>query len=141
MAGAGVPVEDARLEIADLYKVSALSVLARGDARSADLPPFLGVPPALEFYRERGHRRLAARTYAARCGTCIWGCEMPVEMILDQWNPTQRRYRRETFFYGPKACRHYAAGPTWKVPGRKGMSWEEENWVDEEATAHRGPDD
>jgi hypothetical protein len=27
------------------------------------------------------------------------------------------------------------------VPGRKGMTWEEADWVDEEATAHRGPDE
>jgi len=35
----------------------------------------------------------------------------------------------------------YKPGPTRKVPGRKGMSWEEEDWVDEEAVRHRGPDD
>ena len=35
----------------------------------------------------------------------------------------------------------YRAGPTRKVPGRKGMTWEEEDRVDEEATAHRGPDE
>ena len=28
-----------------------------------------------------------------------------------------------------------------RSPGRKGMTWEEEDWVDEDATAHRGPDD
>jgi hypothetical protein len=70
----------------------------------------------------------------------MWGCEMAVEMIVDQWNPSVRRYRRETFCYGPKSCPVYSAGPTRKVPGRKGMSWEEEDWVDEDATAHRGPD-
>jgi hypothetical protein len=63
---------------------------------------------------------------------------MPVEMIIDQWNPSQKRHRFETFCYGPKSCISYAAGPTRKVPGRRGMSWEEEKWVDEEATAHRG---
>lgn len=35
----------------------------------------------------------------------------------------------------------YKAELTRKVPGRKGMSWEEEKWVDDESTAHRGPDD
>ncbi len=28
-----------------------------------------------------------------------------------------------------------------KVPGRNGMTWEEEDWVDEEATSSRGPDE
>jgi len=35
----------------------------------------------------------------------------------------------------------YRAGPTRKAPGRKGMQWEEEDWVDEDATAHRGADE
>ena len=95
----------------------------------------------MPVYRERGHRRLDARTYQTKCLACIWGCRMPVEMIIDQWNPSQKKYRFETFCYGPKSCSFYRAGPTRKVPGRKGMSWEEEDWVDEDATSHRGPDD
>jgi hypothetical protein len=76
-----------------------------------------------------------------KCLACIWGCKMPVEMIIDQWNPSKRRYRTETFCYGPKSCHFYKAGPTRKVPGRKGMTWEEEDWVDEDATSHRGDHD
>jgi hypothetical protein len=83
---------------------------------------------------------VTARTFATKCSTCLWGCEMAVEMIIDHWNPSKKRYRRETFCYGPKSCPLYKAGPTRKVPGRKGMSWEEEDWVDEDATAHRGPE-
>jgi len=62
---------------------------------------------------------------------------MPVIITVDHWNPEQRQYRFETFCYGPKSCRFYMPGPTRKVPGRKGMSWEEEDRVDEEATSHR----
>ena len=140
LAGRDVPIEDGRLETADFYKVSRLRVIARG-GDDVESPPFHGVPPPLEVYRARRDRRLAARTYPTKCATCIWGCEMAVEMIIDQWNPAHRRYRRETFCYGPKSCRLYKAGPTRKAPGRKGMSWEEEDWVDEQGTAHRGPDD
>jgi hypothetical protein len=64
-----------------------------------------------------------------------------IRLIIDQWNPSQRRYRFETFCYGPKSCPLYRAGPTRKVPGRRGMVWEEEDWVDEDATAHRGEDE
>ena len=141
VAGQGEHVLDTRLETADIYKASGLKVIARGGEPAGHPPPFLGVPPAVEVYRERGHRRLAAKTYATKCSACIWGCEMAVEMIVDHWNPSVRRCRRETFCYGPKTCPSYKAGPTRKVPGRKGMSWEEEDWVDEDATAHRGPDD
>lgn len=97
--------------------------------------------PALPVYRERGHRRLAARTYDTSCRSCIWGALMAVEMIVDHWNASQKRYRTETFCYGPLSCPLYRAGPTRKVPGRKGMSWEEEDWVDEDAVSHRDPDD
>lgn len=124
----------------DYYKASVLKLLARPETGTATPPPCQGVPPTLEEYRQRGHRRLDARTYAARCLACIWGCRMPVEIILDKWNPDIRQHRFETFCYGPKSCPVYRAGPTRKVPGRKGMQWEEEDWVDEEATAHRAPD-
>jgi hypothetical protein len=66
---------------------------------------------------------------------------MPVTMIVDQWQPSQKRYRFETFCYGPKSCQFYQAGPTRTVPGRKGMIWEEEDWIDEDATSHRGEDE
>lgn len=140
-AGKGEPVADTRLETAEIYKASELQVLCRHSEPLPASPPFLGAPPDLMVYRERGHRRLDARTYAVKCTACIWGCEMPVEMIVDQWKPTAKRYRRETFCYGPKRCPIYKPGPVRTVPGRKGMSWKEEDWIDEEATAHRDTDD
>jgi hypothetical protein len=62
---------------------------------------------------------------------------MPVTMIIDQLEPSKKRCRYETFCYGPKSCSFYKPGPIRKVPGRQGMTWEEEDWVDEDATAHR----
>ena len=141
VSGAGEPVADPRVETAELYKVSKLRVLARAPEQSHEPPPWHGMPPELPVYRERGHRRLAARTFNASCQSCIWGALMAVEMIIDHWNPSQKRYRTETFCYGPISCRLYKAGPTRKVPGRRGMSWEEEDWVDEDAVAHRDPDE
>ena len=139
--GQSAPVDDPRKETAGFYKTSGIKVVkdAKGEAPAG--PPFLGVPLNLETYRARGHRRLDARTYAVKCTTCIWGCRMPVEMIIDQWNPSQKQYRFETFCYGPKSCLYYRPGPARKVPGRKGMSYTEEDWVDEDDTAHRGLDD
>jgi hypothetical protein len=139
--GFSAPVEDSRMETAGLYKTSGIKVLIQPEAESASAPPFKGVPPDLETYRSRGHRRLDSRTYESKCLTCIWGCRMAVEIIIDQWNPSKKKYRFETFCYGPKSCTFYRAGATRKVPGRRGMTWEEEDWVDKEATSHRGPDD
>lgn len=135
------PVQDPNLETVSYYKVSMFRVLSRLQLQSQSPPPWLGVPAYLEVYRERGHRRLAAQTYEASCRLCIWGCQMAVEMIIDQWNPSKRKYRQETFCYGPTSCMLYRSGPPRRVPGRKGMSWTEEDWVDEEATRHRSDDE
>lgn len=141
VCGLSNPVPDPRIETAGFYKTSGLKVLKVPTNEPSSGPPFLGVPPDLETYRSRGHRRLDVRTYESKCSTCIWGCRMPVEMIIDHWNPSKKRYRFETFCYGPKSCSLYRAGPPRKVPGRKGMSYTEENWVDEDATLNRGLDD
>ena len=133
-------VANAELEIVDYYKAAKIR-FQPGEPQDASPPPWIGIPPELAIYRERGHRRLAEATYESFCQSCIWGCRMPVEMIIDQWNPKEKQYRRETFCYGPKFCPKYQAGPHRKVPGRNNTVWEEEDRVDEEATSHRGPDD
>jgi hypothetical protein len=66
---------------------------------------------------------------------------MAIEMIIDQWNSSKRRYRNEAFCYGPRSCPFYHSGPARKVPGRRGMTYTEEDWIDDEATSHRGPDE
>jgi len=133
ITGECLQVADPRMESVEFYKAAKLAGQDRAQKEKITPPPWSGISQDLEVYRERGHRRLAARTYENSCTSCLWGCKMAVEMIIDQWN--------ETFCYGPKSCPFYKAGPTRKVPGRKGMSWEEDDWVDEEATSHRGPDE
>jgi hypothetical protein len=58
--GYGRPVEDPRREIAELYKAGGLAVVEDASREASGPPPWLGVPPELLVYRERGHRRLAA---------------------------------------------------------------------------------
>jgi hypothetical protein len=141
ISGKSEAVQDPKTEVSKYYKTSQLETIERGTEQEGSGPPWRGVPPVLEVYRERGHRRLDPRTYESKCLACIWGCRMPVEMIIDQWNPKRKKYRFETFCYGPKSCSFYKAGPTRKVPGRKGMAWEEGDWIDEDAVSHRGMDD
>jgi hypothetical protein len=141
VSGEALPVADPRLETVEFYKVSNVKVTVGEIQEETPPPPWRGVPPPLSVYRERGHRRLAARTYKEKCTTCLWGCHMAVEMIIDQWNPSERRYRTETFCYGPRSCPLYRSGPARKVPGRRGMSYTEEDWVDDDATSHRGSDE
>lgn len=134
-------VADARMETVESYKVSRIEVHERPATATPEPPPWHGVPAELPVYRQRGHRRLATVTYGKKCSSCVWGCHMPVEMIIDHWNPSVRQYRTETFCYGPKNCPSYAAGAKRVVPGRKGMTWVEENWVDEDATSGREADE
>jgi len=141
VSGVGHRVNDTRTETAEFYKMSKLELLRRGEPSNEYSAPWHGVPPELLVYRERGHRRLAAVTYERSCQSCIWGCKMAVEIIVDQWKPSKPRYRTETFCYGPRSCPIYKPGPTRKAPGRRGMTYEEEDWVDEETTSHRAPDE
>ncbi len=141
VSGESVPVADDRTEPVEFYRTAKLKILKRGEGKIGSAPPWCGVPIGLELYRARGHRRLSARTYASGCRSCVWGCRMPVEIIVDQWQPGKKRHRFETFCYGPKSCRLYEPGPRRKVPGRQGMVWEEPDWVDEDNTAHRGADE
>ncbi len=120
--GASVPVADTRMERAGHYKTSGLRVQEDAPEESRAGPPFHAVPPDLPTYRQRGHRRLDPRTFDAKCTACIWGCRMPVELLIDPWSPSYR-YRFETFCYGPKSCPFHKAGAPRKVPGRKGMTW------------------
>jgi hypothetical protein len=141
ISGACLPVPDPDMEPVDYYKVSKLAKVAEGKQGSLSAPWEL-VAPELEVYRERGHRRLAARTYDSKCSSCMWGARMPVEIIVDNWNPRGRRkYRFETFCYGPLSCKLYKSGPNRKVQGRKGMVYVEEDWVDQMMTEHRDPDE
>lgn len=141
IAGECLPVPDPELEPTQYYKVSKIDFIESGKTTSTSMPWEL-VPPQLEVYRERGCRRLAARTYDRKCSSCMWACRMPVEIITDNWNPRGRRiYRYETFCYGPLNCKWYKAGPNRKVEGRAGMVYVEEDWIDQMAVEHRSEEE
>jgi hypothetical protein len=73
VSGLAVPVPDPKLETAGFYKTSGIKVSKESVAGASVPPTFKGVPPDLKTYRNRGHRRLDARTYESKCKTCIWG--------------------------------------------------------------------
>jgi hypothetical protein len=77
ITGESEPVEDARIEVAGLYKTAKLKVLNRPSPEAPSPPPWLGVPPALDVYRARGHRRLDAKTYESKCSSCTWARRWP----------------------------------------------------------------
>lgn len=128
ISGEALAIEKPNREWADLYKVSRLEVIGRGDP-SEDRPADIkgGIAEPLPVYRERGHRRLDLRTYDTKCRQCPWGIMMATEITLDQWNPRRKKYRYETHCYGPRDCPNYKAGRARIVPGRKpGMVWSDD---------------
>ena len=66
---------------------------------------------------------------------------MAAEIIKDNWKGIVTGVREETFCYGPKSCMHYMAGPKRRAPGHGDAVYVEEDWIDTDATAHRGPDE
>lgn len=140
LQGECIPVLDRNLETAEFYKVSKLSKLSSGHPK-VNPPPWEMIPPPLEVYRKRGARRLEEETYRKKCLTCIWGCNMSVEIIIERWHPKNNIFRRETFCYGPLSCIFYIAGPTRVVPRAMGKFYEEEASLDVEETKHRDIDE
>lgn len=121
-----LPIEIPEKEWADLYKVSGLKIICRGESaedRPADING--GIAPPLTVYRERGHVRLDHRTYESKCRQCPWGVIMATQIIVDHWNPSaSTKWREEPHCYGPQDCPNYRAGKPRSVPGRKpGMVW------------------
>ena len=129
ISGKAQPVPDAKREWANLHKASGIRVERRGppeQQRPAD--PEGGIAPPLDVYRAHGHRRLDPHTCVTKCGQGPWGLTMVTEIIIDQWNPSKKRWRLETHCYGPRDCPRYRAGSPRKVPGRK--PWMV--WVDDD---------
>ena len=120
VSGKAQPVPDAQKDWANLHRASGIQVERRGPPEQRRLAdPEGGIAPPLDVYREHGHRRLDPHTCATKCARCPWGLTMPTEIIIDQWNPSKKRWRLETHCYGPKDCLRYRAGAARKVPGRK----------------------
>ncbi len=115
--GSGWPVQGNKREVADLYRAGDLKVLARGTQPDAEQgPPFTGpvLPP--EVYKQRGCRMLDPTRWRTTCLSCKWACKSRVEIEF-VWGK-QKRYRSETFCYGPKSCPLYEMGPPREVPYR-----------------------
>jgi hypothetical protein len=135
ISGIAIAVADPETEWATHYKVSGLKLLARNaPEQNAPANPDGDIAPPLPEYRARGHRRLDKSTYTERCQRCPFGLVMPTEMIIDQWNPTNKRWRYETHCYGPRDCPRYRAGKAYRVPGRSpGMVWVDDDVEREKA--------
>lgn len=139
-SGTAWPVQGKKREIADLYRAGDLKVLNRPD-RNADQggPPFVDMIPDIEIYRQRGCRLLDATLWRTACMSCLWANKSRVEIEYDFGK--SKRYRSETFCYGPKSCPKYAMGEPREVPYRDCWPSLDDGCLDSCLTGSRGEDD
>lgn len=139
-SGTAWPVENPKKEVADLYRAGDLRVIERREIPPTTIPPpFGGVPPPLGTYQARGARMLAEQRWKFACMTCVWANRSAVEIEYN-FGKT-KRYRQETFCYGPKSCSLYTMGRPRAVPYKDCGSSMDEGWMDAMLTGHRGDDE
>lgn len=119
ISGTAIPVADPETEWAEFYKVSGLQIMARTQPDNPPPGPDGGIAPPLEQDREQGHFRLKREICETDCFRCPFGLTMPMQIILDHWNPSIVKWRLEKHCYSPRECPRYKAGPAYRVPGRK----------------------
>jgi len=139
--GTAWPCLKAKHEIADFYRAGGLSRLeSAGYDPEAKLFPAVGPPPPLAVFAERGARKLDAKRWRKSCFTCMWANKSAVE--IEYKFGEIKRYRQETFCYGPKFCPLYDMGAPRPVPYFDSfIPFMDEEWMDENCTSGRGEDD
>lgn len=117
-------------EFADFYKVSNIKILARCEQETRSGPPWTGEAPDLEVYSNRGARMLSTKRWKSKCRGCRWA-NMSNVTIEYNFNTGAKKYRFESFCYGPLDCPFYAMGPARSVPYYKKESSSDTGWMDD----------
>ena len=113
--GTAWPCIKAKHEIADYYRAGGLRALVRADEQTDPAgPPFTRLPPPIEVFRRRGARMLDAKLWRKQCFACLWANKSAVE--IEYKFGKVKRYRQETFCYGPRSCPLYDMGRPRQVP-------------------------
>jgi hypothetical protein len=140
LKGTAWPCIDAKHDIADYYRAGGFKRLGCTEERApANGPPFSGLLPPLAVFEKRGARMLDAKLWRKACFTCMWANKSAVE--IEYKFGEIKRYRKETFCYGPRSCPLYAMGPPRPVQYIHTFPVMDEGWLDELCTEGRGEDD
>jgi len=138
--GTGWPCKKAKHEIADFYRAGGLKLRARPDEQAPpEPPPFVGAPPPIEVFESRGARMLDQKQWRRACVRCVWANKSAVEIEYNLGRV--KRYRTETFCYGPKSCPLYEIGPARPVPYYGGLTTTDDGGLDDCLTGHRDYDE
>lgn len=128
-------------EFADYYKAGSLKLLDRTNEKyEAIPPPWVMMPPSIQTYEERGTRILSKSLWETKCFKCVWANMANVEIQWD-FDRDIKKYRFETFCYGPKSCKYYKMGRPRSVPYKKRDSALDDGYLDELCTDGRDYND
>jgi len=140
ISGTAWTKKDPRLEYADYYRVGGVKILRESAANEEKTaPPWTEEVPDLSVYDRRGCRMLALSSWKGKCLKCRWACMANVSIEYN-WGKA-RRYRFESFCYGPKSCGLYKMGKPRPVPYKDCDPDYDEGWLDDICTQGRGEDD
>jgi len=138
--GTAWPCIKARHDIADYYRAGGFKVISRAsELTEPSGPPFTGPLPAISVFERRGARMLDAKLWRKECFVCMWANKSAVEIEYDFGKV--KRYRKETFCYGPKSCPLYEMGKPRIVQYVDGYDGEDTGWMDDICTELRDEED
>jgi hypothetical protein len=127
-------------DYADYYRAGALKRLSAAEQNGADAaPPWKVAPPPLETYSWRGARQLALSRWKDKCFQCAWANMSAVEIEYN-WG-VSKKYRFESFCYGPKSCKLYEMGKARSVPYKDSSTDYDTGWLDDICTERRDYDE
>jgi len=128
-------------EFADYYKAGSLKLLDRVNDNIVVIPPpWIIIPPSMQTYEERGARILSKGLWETKCFKCVWANMANVEIQWD-FDRDIKKYRFETFCYGPKSCKYYKMGRPRSVPYKNRSSALDDGYLDELCTEGRDYND
>jgi hypothetical protein len=138
--GTAWPCIKAKHDIADYYRAGGFKALSRNEETpTSSGPPFTGLLPSVATFEWRGARLLDAKLWRKQCFACMWANKSAVE--IEYKFGTVKRYRKETFCYGPKSCPLYDMGPPRQVQYFECTPSIDDGWMDDICTETRGDDD
>ena len=103
-------------------------------------PPWIIMIPPMQVYEDRGARLLSKSLWKTKCFKCIWANMANVEIQWD-FDKDIKKYRFETFCYGPKSCKFYKMGRARSVPYKNMGSAIDDGCLDELCTEGRDEED
>jgi len=127
-------------DYADYYRAGGFKIIERlKQADRTTAPPYMLTPPDLETYEWRGARMLSKASWKGKCFPCVWANMAAVEIEYN-WG-VSKKYRFESFCYGPKSCKLYKMGKPRAVPYKNRGTFYDEGWLDDICAENRGWDD